>query len=98
MDKQSLQLVKIAVFLFSVVIGGAWIWSWANPQDYSNPPVSEPPAVSTPAPLNEVVPNSNIGIIDPCEDAPTVEEYKLCLEDMALEDWMNDRRSQVGEP
>lgn len=98
MSKETVQLWKFAVAVFSLLIAGSWIWSWANPQDYSNYPVNPPGVTNTPNWKDQVVPNSNLSTIDPCEDAPTVEDYKSCLEDMALEDWMDDQRGNAGLP
>ena len=35
---------------------------------------------------------------DICSDAVTAEEYKSCLEDIALDDWHNEQVANAGAP
>jgi hypothetical protein len=96
MDDGQKFLWKVGGGAFALLIAGSWVWSWIFPEDpnkYNIP---------TPAPTEIVSPSTGQGTtsyyIDPCEDAPTVEDYKYCLEDQALDDWMDERRNEAGLP
>ncbi len=96
MDDSQKVLWKVGASIFALLIAGSWIWSWIFPEDpdrYNLP---------TPVPTQTAAPDSGQGTssyyVDPCEDAPTVEEYLWCVEDGALEDWQQDREADAGLP
>jgi hypothetical protein len=89
-------LWKAGGTIFALLVAGSWIWSWIFPDDpnrYNLP---------TPAPTETIAPSIGQGTSsyyeDPCEDAPTVEDYLWCVEDGALEDWKQDREAEAGLP
>jgi hypothetical protein len=96
MDESQKFLWKAGGGIFALLIAGSWLWVWIFPEDPNRYNVPTPTPTQTFAP--STVPGTTYYSIDPCEDAPTVEEYKYCLEDQALEDWMQDRRSEAGLP
>jgi hypothetical protein len=96
MDDSQKFLLKVGGGIFALLIAGSWLWVWIfpeNPNRYNVP---------TPAPTQTIAPNTGQGTtsyyIDPCEDEPTVEDYKFCLEQQAIEDLMDERRNEAGLP
>ena len=96
LDDGQNSLWKTGGTIFALLIAGSWIWSWIFPEDperYNQP---------SPTPTETIVPSIGQGTtsyyIDPCEDAPTVEDYLSCVEDRALEDWQQDREAEAGLP
>ena len=96
MDDSQKFLLKAGGGIFALLIAGSWLWVWIFPEDpnrYNIP---------TPAPTQSVAPSTGQGTTgyysDPCEDEPTVEDYKFCLEEQAIEDLMDERRNEAGLP
>ena len=96
MDDSQKFLLKAGGGIFALLIAGSWIWVWIFPEDpnrYNIP---------TPIPTQTSAPSTGQGTTgyysDPCEDEPTVEDYKFCLEEQAIEDLMDERRNEAGLP
>lgn len=96
MDDSQKFLLKAGGGIFALLITGSWIWVWIFPEDpnrYNIP---------TPIPTQTIAPSTGQGTTgyysDPCEDEPTVEDYKFCLEEQAIEDLMDERRNEAGLP
>jgi hypothetical protein len=96
MDAEKKAMWKFFGGAFALLIAGSWIWSWIFP---SEPIVYVPPVttqVETPSPSwQDTVPNT---YYSPCDDEVTVEDYKYCMEEQALEDWQQDREGEAGLP
>ena len=97
MDRETKNLWKLGLTLFSILIAGSWIWSWINPSEPVKWPTPSPSSVESPT-WSNVPPSTTFSSIDPCEDEPTVQDYKDCLEGVALDDWKSEQESNAGLP
>ena len=96
MDEDKKLLWKIGGLILAVLIAGSWIWSWIFPQDPNKYNVPNP--VKSESPASNPNDTSSNYYPDLCEDAPTVEDYKSCLEDEALKDYQQEREGEAGLP
>lgn len=95
MDEGQKLLWKVGAAIFAILIAGAWIWSWLFPED-PNRYLPRPSPVVTQAPAGGS--RSPSLYSDPCEDEITVEDYKSCMEDQAIEDWRLEQEGNTGLP
>ena len=95
MDESQKFLWKAGSAICAVLIAGAWIWSWIFPEDQTRY-IPKPVPTQTEAPA--YTGNGNLNYSEPCEDEYTAEDYRNCLEDLALDDWQMDREAEAGLP
>jgi hypothetical protein len=96
MDDSQKFLLKAGGGIFALLIAGSWLWVWIFPEDPNRYNIPTPVPTQTFAP--STVPGTTGYYSDPCEDEPTVEDYKYCLEDQAIEDLMQEQRNEWGFP
>lgn len=95
MDESQKFLWKAGAAIFAILIAGAWIWSWIFPEDQTRY-IPQPVPTQTEAPA--YTGNGNSYYSEPCEDEYLAEDYRSCLEDLALDDWQMDREAEAGLP
>lgn len=96
MDQGKLAAYKFWGGLFLILIASSWIWSWIFPEDPNRGDIFKNPSPTIQTPTPQLPPTTSF--YEPCEDEFTAEDYRNCMEDLALDDWYQDRQWEAGLP
>jgi hypothetical protein len=96
MDKNKLGAYKFWGGAFLLFVAASWIWSWIFPTDPNAGDIFKNPAPIIQTPIPQLPPTTNY--YEPCEDEFTAEDYRDCMEGIALDDWYQEQQWEAGLP